>query len=175
NAAERQPYSLSDYQPQHMAGLRSQRHANADLLRTLRDRVGHHAVDADGRQRQRQRGEPGEQEHHETPPGDGFREQVLHRRDVKDSLVTIYAADLVSNCTERLGRVTSSADGQREPGDGRLRYGKVAFHRALFVDAVLFDVAYAPDDSAPGLRMRRRTGEFDAFAQWVFVWPIAPR
>ncbi len=49
---------------------RAQRHANADLVRALRDRVSHHAVNPDRGEEKRGRGEDRKQERVEARPGE---------------------------------------------------------------------------------------------------------
>ena len=55
DADERQRMPCSTTIRLHLAGVRAERQADADLLRALLDRVGHQAVDADRRQQQRRR------------------------------------------------------------------------------------------------------------------------
>ena len=55
-AEERQLHSLSNNQFEHVATLRSQGQANASLARAFAYGPGQHAVDANGREQQRQRG-----------------------------------------------------------------------------------------------------------------------
>src|SRR5262245_27644357 len=52
-----QRQAVAQDQSQHGAGLRADRDSNAQLAHSRRDAVGHHAVNADGRERQRQAGE----------------------------------------------------------------------------------------------------------------------
>ena len=52
--ADRQQHRLPDDHPQHVASLSAERHADADFLRPLRDRIADDAVNADrGEQRAR--------------------------------------------------------------------------------------------------------------------------
>src|SRR3712207_8192459 len=54
--------SLPHDHPQHVAALRAEGHPQADLVRPLRHGVGHHAVEPDDGERQRQRREDAEEE-----------------------------------------------------------------------------------------------------------------
>ena len=73
------------------AGLRRpERDANRDFAPALDDEVRHHAVQADAREDQRQRGEPSEQQHHEpaSPDRARFRDHLAHRTERPTSPLT---------------------------------------------------------------------------------------
>ena len=65
DADEREP--ARQHQPQHVAALRAERDADADLARPLRDAVRHDAVEPDRREQHRDDREPGQQPHDEQP------------------------------------------------------------------------------------------------------------
>ena len=60
-------------------GLCAERHANADLLRSLRDRLRQHAVDACGGEQQRDGRERSEDHQGKSPIGHGIREDAIER------------------------------------------------------------------------------------------------
>ena len=62
-------HALADDQAENVAGLRAERHAHADFAGALLDRVSDRAVDADGREEQRDGREDAEQRHHQASPG----------------------------------------------------------------------------------------------------------
>ena len=73
-------------EPQDVAARGAERHADADLVRALRDHVRHHAVDTDHREQQRQ---PAEDEHDGAEVLQADRplvQRAPHRLEVEDRL-----------------------------------------------------------------------------------------
>ena len=66
DSEERDFRSISHNEPQHVASLRSQRCAYADLMRSLIHGIGHRAVNSHRSQDHRERGEESEEQHVEA-------------------------------------------------------------------------------------------------------------
>lgn len=58
-AKEREAQALSEDEAEDVANLGAEGHADADLVRALRDEAGDHAVDANGGEHEAERGETG--------------------------------------------------------------------------------------------------------------------
>jgi hypothetical protein len=142
--------ALLDDHAQHMTGLRAESHAHADLLRALRNGVGHHAVEADGGQQQGDGAEHG----HEAG-GDFLRiercaDELLERRGVKDGDVGIEARTWARS-------VESTLSGS--PGCGRRRRDSCLRDRAGgrarrsrgrgFAEVVVLGILGDADDAEP--------------------------
>ena len=94
DADQEQSRAGLDDHPPDRSRIGPERDAHANLPRLLRDGVGHHAVDADDRQDQPQRGEDREQDDVETRPGvDELVEERLDRPDFGDRLIAIDRVD----------------------------------------------------------------------------------
>ena len=72
-----QHHRLADDEPEDGRLRRAERDADADLVGPLRDRVGHHAVNADGGEKERGPGEDGKKQGVETRPGERTRDVIL--------------------------------------------------------------------------------------------------
>ena len=70
-------HALSQDDPQHPAAVGPERHADADFLRPLIDRVRHQPVDADRGQHQRDAREDAQQHHVEVLPRDGAGQHLV--------------------------------------------------------------------------------------------------
>ncbi len=71
----------------------AQGHAESDFAAALGDRVGEHAVEADGREDQRERGEGSEQSHLLLAVGDVEVDDFVHGAELGDGLVGIDGGD----------------------------------------------------------------------------------
>ena len=95
-------HRLAHHEPQHVAALRAERHADADLVRAARDAVGHQAEQADRREQQRQAAEQrvGLREHLllQEPPLD----LLDLRRHVHQRQVRIDLPDRFADCARSL-------------------------------------------------------------------------
>ncbi len=85
--------AITDSEFQHGACLCAERHANADLVRSLGHRVTHHAVDSHRGEYQRHTGEDREQQHAEALSSDRVEEYLFHRSDVRNWLVLVDLPD----------------------------------------------------------------------------------
>ena len=81
--------------------LRTERHANADLARALRDRITENAVGPDRRQEQRDAGENSGEQRRRATRDEALRDARIHRADVIDRQIRIGRAHQFS---QRLGK-----------------------------------------------------------------------
>ena len=102
--------------PKICRSRRAERQAHADLLRPLRDRVGHHAVDPDRREHQRQPREDRDQRRVEARAADRVRDQLVHRRDARDRDAGI---ELLDRAAQRFGQRRGIAGGLQDDVDAR--------------------------------------------------------
>ena len=78
---------------QNIGPLCAERHADPDLLRSLRDAVGDHAVDAHGREHEGGARENRQHQHRQAPLRDGLLDDLVQRLDVGDGEVRVLLAD----------------------------------------------------------------------------------
>ena len=74
--------ALTQHHPDHARARGTERHADANLARALRDEIRHDAVDADSRDHQTQQPEESQQQHGELALRDSSADQLFHRSDV---------------------------------------------------------------------------------------------
>ena len=95
--------------PKHVARLRAERHANADLTRPLRDRVRDDTVESERGQQQRQRRKsPGHRQEH-ARPRNRFGNHIVHHAD-GDGSVFLHRADDRADLVHRGQRIACRAD-----------------------------------------------------------------
>ena len=149
----------SQEQPRHVPAPRADRHAHADLLRALGDRVGDDAVDADRGQHQADRREQGEQRREDPVDRPLVREHGCDGFDGEDRLVGVDrlhgaadrrhdrcpAAARCERAATRSGRGAVAGTAGRPPD--------CEMHR---LSLPCWNVATDADDRAPRLRRRRR-------------------
>ena len=111
---ERQTFA-DDLEP-HLSLSRTERHAKPDLSCPLRDRVGHHAVDPDARQQERQCGEPAIERHVQPIGCQLLTDDLIHRSHFHQRQLGIHRLNLRSETLSQCARV-----GCRTNRDHRLR------------------------------------------------------
>src|SRR5262245_12418026 len=161
---------MLDKEFEHVARIRPQRHANADLARALRDGVRHHAVNPHDGQRHRDGGQSGEQQGVEAWLGDGSPSQIFHRHDVAYRRIGVQLVDLAHdglgharrlNCSARHDVAENVTPTFTWPIDSRLDFA---------VKVGGFDVAYDADNLIPGFI----SIESETVAQRAFIGPETP-
>jgi hypothetical protein len=90
---DRHRRSLPDHQASDIAPCCTERDANAELAKALRDPVRHHAVDANRRQQECERAEAGHQDGRDTSLRQRSIDDLRHRTDVEDRLIGIDRAN----------------------------------------------------------------------------------
>ena len=95
-----------------MAAPRAQRHADADLLGSLRHQVRHHAVDPDGCQQQRQTCERGQQDGIESLARNQAGDFVGHGGEGERD-VLVDGAYLIAHFSDERQRIADAAHHQR--------------------------------------------------------------
>ncbi len=93
HADQRRLQSFDHDHPEQPAHRRAERHADADLAHALAHGVGQHAVDADGREHQREQRKRRQQQHRQRPLPQRLLHDLVHRRDVEHRLLGIDGAN----------------------------------------------------------------------------------
>src|SRR5581483_2459547 len=152
-----QKHALADDHVANGRCLRTQRHADAELLRALLHRVRHESVDSDRRYQQRRRAEDGEQEHVEALARSGGDDDLVHAADVCDGKT---AAGVAQSDRDRLRermRLLRAADDPPQRRDARverrdfvrhLRDRNVHGRSGIAIEAVAAHVACYADNLA---------------------------
>ena len=153
DAGNRQPAAFADHHAHHVRRLRADRHAHADLVRALRDRIGDDAVDADGCQRERQAAEQREEQHVEPPIRCRIRQHLIHRRDVGDAELRVHRVDRRARVARRRTRIVRRPQHPRHGGDRRRVLPAVPELRVRRGTSPAAAACRARDD---GCRRRRR-------------------
>jgi hypothetical protein len=131
--------------------LRAQRSPNPHFLRSLRHRIGNHAVNADQRQQQRHRRKRSQQDHQQTLLAHLGFHQIIHRLHVGDGLIRIERLHLPANGSGELKRIAGSAYSQHAERLGILCEGDV---NAVGPARVLKVLTHMRDDSDDFRRLR---------------------
>src|SRR5487761_201757 len=92
---EREKHSLSHNHPENIERASAERHADADFVRALRNRVSHHAVDPDGGEDQRQCRKYTHQRHEKRIERERRGQYLIHRAHFSDGQVGINFAHRV--------------------------------------------------------------------------------
>src|SRR5437870_10579431 len=107
-----------------------------------------------------------------------FADQVLHGLDLRERLVAIDAADLLTHRLGETERIAGGADGQThaviQRPTRRLRNWLIDHQPRFAVEDELLDVADDSDDGEPGL-IGVELFEPEALAERVAIRPEAPR
>src|SRR5262245_44226047 len=96
----------------HNTARRAERHPDADLADSFRDRERHHTVNAHGGEDERDRAEDREQQGAQPRLRERRGEQLPHRRDVGDGLFLVYLEYLTAHGGRQAPRVGGRANGQ---------------------------------------------------------------
>ena len=111
-------------------------------MRALRHRVGHHAVDPDGRKRDSEPREHRQQHHAETPRGHGIRHQRPHGPDIEHCQVLVHGVNLVAQGGGHRRRINRRAHYDVEVSKRRLSKRKVGLHPRTPVEPVVLHVPH---------------------------------
>ena len=102
--------------PRTCSGRGSDRHANADFAGTAGHQVGHHSVDAEGRQDYRHRGEDPDQQQLEALRRQGVRDALFHGLDIEYGLAAIHRVELALHRALDGERIAGGAHRQAHSG-----------------------------------------------------------
>lgn len=136
-----------------VAGVSAKGHAEADFRGSLRNRVGHDAIDADQGEGEGNGGEDEEQESLEAALGDGIGDDLIEGFDVGEGLVFVDGPDGVLEGGDKGEGIVAGTDGEVGKGHGIgviLRGGEVDTGVDGFGPAVAADVGGDADDGDPG-------------------------
>ncbi len=94
-----------------LSSLRTERHANADLARALRDGVTQHAVSSDRRQEQRDAGKNSGEQRRRATRDEALRDACIHRADVIERELRMRGANqLAQRLSERFRTLARARD-----------------------------------------------------------------
>src|SRR6266446_5791863 len=88
-ANQRQEHALPEHQPQHLARLRAQRHAQPDFAGALCDGIGQHAVNSNRRENQCERAEQSKQSRTHARRPQPLPQNLLHRLAVSERQILV--------------------------------------------------------------------------------------
>ena len=171
----RQPHALSQDQPHDVPPARAQRHPHTELVHPLAHRVRDHAVHSDGRQRQREGGEQGNEEQREPRRRERLSGHLLHHPYIGNRQARVEPVHHRAQLAGQESRVGPGAQRhahlrewegnlRRWPPEGRLG------RRAV---GLILNVAHHADDRRPVGGLRHP--EIDSLADRVFARPVAAR
>src|SRR5213082_2450230 len=157
--------------------LMPQRHAHTDLMRALSGQVGNHAVDSDGGEHERKSREHAKEKHRQLLCGDGTRNNLFHRPDIKENRAGIHLFCSLANGSRETNRRSHSpgnilaAIREKRPELVRnLPNGKIELYFEAFVfarpEAPMLDVP----NHAYDFRLHIEQSEVDSFSDGIFVW-----
>ena len=151
---------MLDDHAQHIAGLCAERHAHADLVCTLRDRITHHAVNADCRQQQCHAGKYAEQQQAELRRRERTVEQFANVANITNRLIGVEPAHLFSDCCCQRSRLTFGLHGEHQriaiPFAAKLVQRRVDIRWRRQIQAAAFDIGDDADDQAADGTIPRR-------------------
>src|SRR5262245_52962780 len=128
--------------------MRAERHADADLVRTLVYGISHNTVQSDGRQQQREQAEETGNRANQPFLSEGLINLFGQRFDIEERQVGVNLMRLLSNGCNDAGRVSRSADleGRCAPGFGLIKVGYVVSTQPRFPQAVVLSIFDQSDD-----------------------------
>ncbi len=106
-------HPLPDDEAKHVARLRAQRHADADLLSALRDRISHHAVNPDAARISAAPAKTVKSNVETRRVPIDCSDHVFHGADVVDRLVLIEAQHFASHGGSNRGGIAGGSNHQR--------------------------------------------------------------
>ena len=178
NPGERDFPSLAQDQAKNVRGLRSERHAHANFVGTLRDGIRNHAIDADGREDHGERAEESEEQQREPRRGDTVAEDLVHSGDGEDRLIFVHGGHHAADLRGQRGRIEPGFHDQIHVVIYVLPQRVIDFETRGVRQSVHFRVVNDADDGDP---LRRVLGSgieptpHESFADGVLVGPILPR
>ena len=144
-------------------------------MRALRDRVAHHAVDADAGEHQRDDREATEQHQVQALRGNRIGTQLLHGVEVKNRLIGIDRQHLLAHRRGEAHRVAAGLDRHRHAGVWQLAEWVVRLHAVrVLLQAFHLDAPHDADDLDQRVTRVVAAGP-DVMAYRVFVGPVAAR
>jgi hypothetical protein len=106
--------SLANHHADHVPRRGAERHPYADFLCPLFDKVGDDAVNPDGRQDERQRGEHADHHHRKPPLREARREDGRHRLHAEQGEVGVDLLNGLAHRTLESGRIAGRLHHERD-------------------------------------------------------------
>src|SRR6266403_988758 len=164
-AGDHRLHSLAHDEPQDIARLRAERHADADLAGALLDGVGNSAVNPNAREQERNAGENAEQPHHQPRLTDSLRDDRAHRLRQRDREIGIDGRERGAHQLRYRVHAKTAAHIDAEERKALLRPRPVEFH---VVGLGNLSRAHVADD-ADDLRRRAVTADEQRLADRIFA------
>src|SRR6267143_269968 len=137
---------MAYHQTQHIAALRSERHANTDFMHAFGDRLAHHTIASHRGKHERERREGANEPKGQTARGHRFGNDLLHGAHVVHGKLRIDLSDEATRRSIDRTRIAVCAHGKPDVRPGILRKRVVAFQGDGFSEAIVHDVANHSDD-----------------------------
>src|SRR5437879_3951658 len=129
-----QEHALFEHQPQHLARLRAQRHAQTDFTGALRHGIGQHAVDSNRSQDKRERAKEAEQCGAHARGPQSLSQDLLHGLRVGEREVFVNLLDLRTHGADQRFRVAVRARDESSERRVLLAHGEVRGGLGIFAD-----------------------------------------
>src|SRR5262245_51174685 len=139
-------------------------------MRSLRHRIGHHAVDADRRQRQRDRRKYAEQKHIETTLRDRIVHPLLHRVNVVHRLIFVYGQDLPAHGADQTRRIARCAYNQGHVPRCEVREWAIHLGPGVGVQGGVVDILHYAYDLTPHRHTIATPIKSQPLADRVLLW-----
>src|SRR4029079_16269205 len=122
---------------------------NPDLVRTLRDRITHHAIQPNNSQDQSHSREDREQGRAKARSGNRRRQVLIHRLHGKHRHVLIHRRDLFAYSGNQTARLVARLDDTDKLRERPLRLRHVISRRRISAQTAIPDITDNADDLAP--------------------------
>ena len=143
---------MTDDEPQDVRARRAEREADADLLRPAADQIREHAVNADRRERERERAERAEQRHVQARLLGRLSHVLVHREHAEHRDLRIDGRDRAADGRRELLRLERRADEQRHGRAAVAEPDRQLLERDVHLEVVrLADepvMTHVPDDAS---------------------------
>ncbi len=127
------------------AAVCAEGHAEGDLVRALRHREGHDAVDTECGEKKRNGGEADEEDESEAVVGENQLADLLHGAGLGEGYLGVDGVDGCGDALDHGGGVVDGADADACTGPGSLPEGDLHLG-AVFAEAAAADVVVDADD-----------------------------
>ena len=142
---------LADCEQEDVAARGAKRHADADLVRALRNHVRHHAVDANDREQQRQAAENQHDRAHVLQSDRPLEQRLAHRLQLEDWLRGIDGAHGSARLGGDARRFARGAHDERHAARRRLTERPIQRRRVAPIEPAVDVIAGDADDGQPRL------------------------
>src|ERR1700684_496217 len=170
-----EPGSFAEHEAKDVARLGAESYTDTDFVSALRDGIGHHAVNANGCESQRDTCKNHHQRKIKFSRGYGCVHDVFHGEHSGGRDATIESPDLGFDLTRKFAGASRATNDERQPAFPRLVHLRIQIVNGGFLGLVqtkMFYVADHSDDGLPASGLVARP--FDAGAEGVLVGEKLP-